>query len=45
VLVSPTTETVVDGHDLAGVELRALPQRLLEDFDRPVVLYEALGLR
>jgi len=44
VLVSPTTETVVDGHDLAGVELRELPQRLLEDFDRPVVLYEALGL-
>ena len=43
VLVSPTTETVVDGHDLAGVELRELPQRLLEDFDRPVVLYEALG--
>ena len=35
VLVSPTTETVVDGHDLAGVELRALPQRLLEDFERP----------
>jgi len=44
VLVSPTTETVVDGHDLLGVELRELPQRLLEDFDRPVVLYEALGL-
>ena len=43
VLVSPTTETVVDGLDLPRVELRALPQRLLEDFDRPVVLYEAVG--
>jgi class 3 adenylate cyclase len=43
VLVSPTTETVVEGLGLAGVELRAMPERLLEDFDRPVVLYEALG--
>jgi class 3 adenylate cyclase len=43
VLVSPTTENVVDGLDLAGVELRSLPERRLEDFDRPVVLYEALG--
>jgi class 3 adenylate cyclase len=43
VLVSPTTETVVDGLDLAGVELRAQPQRLIEDFERPVVLYEAVG--
>jgi len=41
VLVSPTTENVVDGLDLAGVELRAQPERLIEDFDRPVVLYEA----
>ena len=40
---APTTETVVDGLDLAGVELRALPERLLEDFDRPIVPYEARG--
>jgi class 3 adenylate cyclase len=43
VLVSPTTENVVDGLDLAGVELRALPERRLEDFERPVVLYAAVG--
>lgn len=43
VLVSPTTENVVDGVDLSGVELRPLPKRRLEDFDRPVVLYEAVG--
>lgn len=41
VLVSPTTENVVDGLDLSGVDLRALPPRLLEDFDRPVALFEA----
>ena len=45
VLVSPTTQTVVDGLDFAGVELRALPERRLEDFDRPVVLYQAQGRR
>jgi class 3 adenylate cyclase len=43
VLISPTTENVVDGLDLSGVDLRALPPRLLEDFDRPVELYEAAG--
>ena len=40
-LVSPATEGIVSGIDLGGVELRALPVRLLEDFDRPVVLHEA----
>lgn len=45
VLVSPTTENVVDGLDLAGVELHALPRRPLEDFDRPIVLYEPWGRR
>ncbi len=43
VLVSPTSESVVDGLDLFGVALRALPERLLEDFERPVVLYETSG--
>ncbi len=43
ILVSPTTESVVEGLDLYGVDLRALPERRLEDFDRPVVLYEAAG--
>jgi hypothetical protein len=43
ILVSPTTESVVEGLDLYGVELRALPERRLEDFDRHVVLYEAVG--
>jgi len=40
-LLSPATEGIVNGIDLGGIELRALPVRMLEDFDRPVVLHEA----
>lgn len=41
VLVSETTSSVLDGLDLSDVDLRPLPERALEDFDRPVVLHEA----
>lgn len=44
VLVSPTTQNVLDGIALPGVELRPLPHRSLEDFAHPIVLYEALNL-
>ena len=40
-LVSPATEGIVNGLDLGGTELTPLPVRMLEDFDRPVVLHEA----
>ena len=40
-LLSPATEGIVNGIDLGGIELRALPVRMLEDFDRPDDLHEA----
>lgn len=43
VLVSPTTENVLEGIALPGVELKPLPHRSLEDFAHPIVLYEALA--